>query len=129
MIQPELEAASALISHALRRLAAPRELVLAYIERFREAMEGPARSAVTASEPLPRVEDVTIAAGSLADQSLREARIRERLGVTVVAVTRADGEVLVHPSAETVLRPGDTVRVFGRPEQVEAFAREARTES
>ena len=39
VIQPELEAASTLIRHALRRLDLPRERVLAYLEQFREAME------------------------------------------------------------------------------------------
>ena len=33
--------------------------------------------------------------------------------------------MVVNPSAETRLRPGDRVRVFGLPEQVDAFRREA----
>ncbi len=36
-------------------------------------------------------------AGGIADQSLRDARIRERLGVTVVAVTRSEGDTLLPP--------------------------------
>jgi K+/H+ antiporter YhaU regulatory subunit KhtT len=47
--------------------------------------------------------------------------VRERFGVTVVAVTRADGESLLNPSPDTILRPGDRLRVFGLPDQLDAF--------
>ena len=77
---------------------------------------------------LPEIRDITIDAGGLADQSLREARIRERFGVTVVVLTRATGEVVLHPSAETVLRPGDRALVFGLPEQIARLARELTTD-
>src|SRR5438445_35971 len=39
VIQPELEAATTLIRHALRRLSLPRESVLAYLEQYRDALE------------------------------------------------------------------------------------------
>jgi voltage-gated potassium channel len=55
-------------------------------------------------------------------RTLRDTRIRERFGITVVAIRRATGELLVNPSPETVLLPGDRVRVFGLPEQIQAFA-------
>jgi K+/H+ antiporter YhaU regulatory subunit KhtT len=71
------------------------------------------------------VQEVTMGAGALADLSLGEARVRERFGVTVVSVERPEGEVVVNPSADTRLRPGDRLRVFGLPEQVEAFRLEA----
>ncbi len=45
--------------------------------------------------------------------------------MTVVALTRTDRSVVLHPRPETLLRPGDTVRVFGLPDQIEAFRREA----
>jgi K+/H+ antiporter YhaU regulatory subunit KhtT len=73
---------------------------------------------------LPDVRELALRRGGVADQSLRDARIRERFGVTVVAVRRADGLVF-NPAPETILRPGDVVRVFGLPEQIEAFASEA----
>ncbi len=77
---------------------------------------------------LPQLADIALGPGALADQSLREARIRERLGVTVVAVTHSGGGTTVNPSAETILRSGDRVRVFGLPEQIAAFRGEATTE-
>jgi CPA2 family monovalent cation:H+ antiporter-2 len=127
VIQPELEAASTLIRHALRRLDLPRDRVLAYLDRFRVAMEDVPSEA--AAEALPGTAEVLLgAARQLTDRSLRAARIRERFGVTVVALTRAGGGVLPHPPAETILRARDTVRVFGLPAQIAAFREAARGE-
>jgi monovalent cation:H+ antiporter-2, CPA2 family len=120
VIQPELEAASTLIRHALRRLSLPRERVLAYLEHFREALEA-TRPAEAGGERLPELREVTLGAGALADRTLREARVRERFGVSVMAITRADGTLVLHPSADTLLRRGDRVRLFGLPEQVDAL--------
>jgi CPA2 family monovalent cation:H+ antiporter-2 len=126
VIQPEVEAGATLIRHTLRRLALPRDEVLAYLERFRVAMED-APSAPVGDEALPVIADVVLGESApVTDQSLRDARVRERFGVTVVAVTRASGDFRLHPAAETVLRPGDRLRVFGLPAQIEAFRREAR---
>jgi CPA2 family monovalent cation:H+ antiporter-2 len=124
VIQPELEAAATLIRHSLRRLALPTDRVLAYLERFRGAMEMGDTARGAGGDRLPRVADIVLGQGTLADQSLREARVRERLGVTVVAVTHAGGEIIMNPSAETILRAGDRVRIFGLPEQIEAFRAE-----
>lgn len=124
LIQPETEAAATLIRHALRRLAVPQERVLAYLERFRGVMEM-AEAPGTPGGALPALEEISVGAGALADQTLGEGRVRERLGVTVVAITRPGGAVLLNPTAETVLRSGDRVRIFGLPEQIAAFRREA----
>jgi CPA2 family monovalent cation:H+ antiporter-2 len=128
VIQPELEAAATLIRHALRELALPAPRVLDYLTRFRVAMTpaaADARGGLGPAEALPEVNEVVLGAGGLADVSLGEARVRERFGVTVVSVERAGGEVLVNPSADTRLRPGDRLRVFGLPEQIDAFRAEA----
>jgi CPA2 family monovalent cation:H+ antiporter-2 len=126
VIQPEVEAASTLIRHALRRLALPRERVLAYLDRFRVAMEGPPPDAAP-GEALPEISDVVLGdSPGVTDQSLRDAQIRERFGVTIVALTRLNNEFVLHPGPETILRPGDTARVFGLPAQIEAFRLEAR---
>jgi CPA2 family monovalent cation:H+ antiporter-2 len=127
VIQPEVEAAATLIRHALRRLALPRDRVLTYLERFRVAMEGTPTGGAR-GEALPEVVDVSLGQASpLADQSLRQARVRERFAVTVVALTRSDG-VAINPTADTVLRAGDTVRVFGLPAHLEEFRQETRSD-
>ena len=121
VIQPELEAASTLIRHALRRLSLPRERVLAYLEHFRDALELTRPPEGGAAERLPELREVTLDAGVLTNRTLRDARVRERFGVSVMAITRADGTLVLHPSADTLLRRGDRVRLFGLPEQLEAL--------
>jgi CPA2 family monovalent cation:H+ antiporter-2 len=122
IIQPELEAAGTLIRHALARLQLPKSMALAYLERFREAMES-AEAPPAGPDSLPEVREVAVGTDGVADQSLRESRIRERFGVTVVAVVRA-GDVILNPPPDTMLRPGDRVRLFGLPAQIERFVRD-----
>ena len=120
-IQPELETATTLIRHALERLSLPRDRVLAYLNRYRGAMESVDSGGEIPGAALPRLHEVTLRGGSLVDQSLREAHVRERFGVTVVAVTRANGETVLHPTADTVLRAGDRLRLFGLSPQIDAL--------
>jgi len=122
VIQPELEAAGTLIRHALARLRLPKSLALDYLERFRDAMES-GKGTASPSPAMPEVREVAVANDGVADQSLRESRIRERFGVTVVAVVKA-GDVILNPPPDTVLRPGDRVRLFGLPAEIERFVRE-----
>jgi Trk K+ transport system NAD-binding subunit len=127
VIQPEFEAASTLIRRALRGLDLPRDRVLAYLELLRKATELTVPAELSSAQAFPELREVSLVADGLADQSLRDARIRERFGVTVVAVMQAAGETVVHPSPDTILRLGDRLLVFGLPEQIAAFEREART--
>jgi CPA2 family monovalent cation:H+ antiporter-2 len=121
VIEPEVEAAAAFIRHALDHLALPEDGLGRYLERFRGAMSaGPARLGGEAG--LPEVREVPLPAGALADRTLRDARVRERFGITVVAIARADGTGLVNPPADTILRAGDRLRVFGLPSQIDALA-------
>ena len=76
---------------------------------------------------LAEVREVKLTEDGMIDQSLREAQIRERFGVTVVGIIRADGTIVQTPSAETILRPGDRVRIFGIPSQIDAFVSAAET--
>jgi CPA2 family monovalent cation:H+ antiporter-2 len=122
VIQPELEAAGTLIRHALARLQLPKTLALDYLERFRDAMES-AQARPVRSEAMPEVREVAVSSDGVADQSLRESRIRERFGVTVVAVVKA-GDIILNPPPDTVLRPGDRVRLFGLPGEIDRFVRE-----
>ena len=121
VIQPEQEAASTLIRHALERLSLPRDRVLAYLNSYRGAMESEEVAAKAPVAGLPRLRVVTLRGGDLIGLSLGEARVRERFGVNVVAVERATSETVLDPSADTVLREGDRVRLFGLPRQIEAL--------
>ncbi len=121
IIQPELEASATMIRHALDSLKLPGDQTSAYLERFREAV-GTAHAVTTVTQAsLPDVYEFEVDGPPLADKSLREARIRERFGVTVVAVRKSSGEVLINPPAETVINTGDRIRVFGLRDQIDDF--------
>ncbi len=121
IIQPELEASATMIRHTLDYLNLPADQTSDYLERFCEAV-GTARAATSAAPtPLPNVYEFDVDGPPLADQSLRESRIRERFGVTVVAVRRSSGELVLNPPPETVISSGDKIRVFGLPEQIKSL--------
>ncbi len=123
VVQPRMEGATFLIQEALARLGLPAGRVDAYLDRFREAMSLPGRRCPPGPDVLPELRELEVGErADLADRSLREARVRERFGVLVLAIRRADGSSTLNPSPDTPLRPGDRVRAFGLPEQLEQFA-------
>ena len=60
-------------------------------------------------------------AHALAGHSLRDADIKRRTGVIVVAIKRADGRVIFPPSGDEILAPGDSVVFLGRRDNLEQF--------
>jgi Trk K+ transport system NAD-binding subunit len=116
------------IRDALAQLTLPQDRVTAYLNRFRRAMELPATQIVADRDTLPQVREISIGTGPIADQSMREARVRERFGVTVLTVSRADGgELVINPPPDTILRSGDRVRLFGLADQIRAFVASAQS--
>lgn len=57
----------------------------------------------------------------LAGLSLRDADIKRRTGVIVVAIKRADGRLNFPPSGDEILAPGDSIVILGRRENLEMF--------
>jgi voltage-gated potassium channel len=70
----------------------------------------------TSSENLDlNLEQVHITANSpLAGQNLVDAGLRQRFGVVVVGIRRADGKMDFNPEPETTIRAGDDLVVLGR---------------
>jgi len=67
-----------------------------------------------------QIEEITLKSGSgLVGQSLGERRVHQELGVTVVAIKRADGELVSNPSGSTVLEVGSTLIVLGHRDQLD----------
>lgn len=56
----------------------------------------------------------------LVGQTLADARVRERTGVSIVAIER-DGTVVPAPGPDTVIESGDTLVVIGSEEDVRSF--------
>lgn len=58
----------------------------------------------------------------LIGQTLQEAEVRARTGVSVIAILRPEGSV-ASPPPDARFRDGDTLVVIGQPDQVETFLR------
>src|SRR4029079_18828729 len=62
-----------------------------------------------------QIEEVKVSAGSsLAGASLRHTRVRQDLGIVVVAILRANGELLYNPPADTVVEPEAVLITLGQ---------------
>lgn len=69
------------------------------------------------------LDEIPVAAGGELDgKELRETEVRERFGVTVLAL-RSDDGLDTHPSAELRLRAGDVMVVLGAEDDVHAIRR------
>jgi len=110
LIQPETEAAATLIRTRSAAWSFPgaHPRYLAFPRRHDGHRRGGLRRGAA------RVEDRD--GGGARDQTLGEARVRERFG-DVVAITKA-AALSAQTHADTVLRTGDRVRVFGLPDQL-----------
>jgi voltage-gated potassium channel len=63
------------------------------------------------------IEQVLVAERSaFIEQSLAEMHVRKELGVIVLAIRKANGEMLFNPPAESKISGGDHLIVMGRPE-------------
>jgi CPA2 family monovalent cation:H+ antiporter-2 len=121
IIQPELEASSTVIRHAFSYLKVPDEQIRAYLRGFRKAMDALQEKPAASPMTFPEVREVTLAASELAGCTIRDSRIRERFDVTLVSVTRPSGETLLDPHPDTKLERGDKLRIFGLPDDIDAF--------
>lgn len=63
------------------------------------------------------IEQVRVSDGcAFVDQSLAEMHVRRELGVIVLAIRKADGEMQFNPPAEAKISGGDHLIVMGRPD-------------
>jgi hypothetical protein len=121
VVQPEIEASATLVSNALQYLNLPGANQQAYIEALRAGL-GNSTPPLRMTANFPSLQDITIGDFTGDGETLGEAHVRERFGVTVVAVVPLSGDVVVNPPATTSLRSGDKLRVFGLPKQIAEFA-------
>jgi voltage-gated potassium channel len=63
------------------------------------------------------IEQLTVESGSgLAGKTLAELNVRRDLKVIVLAIRRADGEMMFNPGAEAKIEAGDSLVVMGEQE-------------
>jgi voltage-gated potassium channel len=68
------------------------------------------------------MEEVVVGEGSaLAGVALKDSGIRQKLDLILVAIKRADGEMLFNPTLQTHLKAGDTLIALGLRHNLEAL--------
>jgi K+/H+ antiporter YhaU regulatory subunit KhtT len=126
VVQPEMEASATLVSKALRCLNLSQVNAQAYSEVLRAGLDNYVGVSV-ANTNFPALQEVKVGQFPGDGETLGEAHVRERFGVTVVAILTDSGEAIVNPPATASIRAGDTLRVFGLPKQIADFASYIRT--
>lgn len=88
------------------------ELLRPHVVRFLDEM-------LRDKEARLRIEEASVgAAGALVGASLRDANLRERAGVLVIAVRAPDGTLTYVPPSDLELTAGQTLIAIGRPDQI-----------
>ena len=126
VVQPEMEASATLVSNALRYLNLSQVNAQAYGEALRAGLDNYAGASVP-NINFPALQEIRVGQFPGDGETLGEAHVRERFGVTVVAILTNSGEVTINPPATASIRAGDTLRVFGLPKQIADFASYVRT--
>jgi voltage-gated potassium channel len=71
-----------------------------------------------------QIEEVVVAKGTpLCGKTLRDANLRDNMGVVVLAMREPDGEIVFNPKGDTVIEPASIVVVVGRREQLDELER------
>jgi CPA2 family monovalent cation:H+ antiporter-2 len=125
-IPEEFETSIEIFARVLRRYLVPREDIERQIAAIREGgyemlrqLRPPPMLFPELQQHLADLEVETFriaAAAPAAGRTLAELRLREQLGVTVLAIRR-DGETLTNPWGGTSLQAGDLVITLGKPVQ------------
>jgi CPA2 family monovalent cation:H+ antiporter-2 len=132
VIPEEFETSIEIFSRVLHRYLVPRDEIERQIREIRRsgyemfrtisAAHGPAlglqRFLSGLSFEVYRVDGASPVAG----QTLEESRIRERSGASVLAIHRADGEMVFNPGPDIRMEPDDLALLLGTHEQISAAA-------
>lgn len=131
VIPEEFETSIEVFSRVLSHYLVPHQTIDTFIERIRaenydmlRSMDRPGTALATLEGGLSgvAVEAYAVPEGApLAGRTLKESNLRQRHGVTVVAIRRG-GETIASPDGEQTLLAGDVAYLLGSPEALRAAA-------
>jgi voltage-gated potassium channel len=68
------------------------------------------------------IEQVRVAESSeMVSRTIKEMQLRKEVGVIVMAIRKADGQMMFNPPADTAVQGGDFLIVMGRPDNLRAL--------
>jgi CPA2 family monovalent cation:H+ antiporter-2 len=124
VIQPEEEAGLQMVRHMILHLQPDSYNVIDYLEDlyFKDYHE------IMRHQNPPQTEDevLKIRTYKLEDSHLiglaiRASGIREATGCSVVTIKRADGEIIINPHSNEIIKTGDTLIMMGSLSQLDVF--------
>jgi monovalent cation:H+ antiporter-2, CPA2 family len=131
VVPEEFETSIEIFTRVLSKYLMPRDEIAVFTNTIRadnydmlRSLSGPKTSAGSISADLPDIEVATLRIytkdDTLVGKTLLETDVRNRFGITVVAIKR-DGQTLLEVNAKTKLKRGDVVYVVGKPSDVMRF--------
>lgn len=125
VIPEEFETAIDLFERVLSNMLLPQNKIDTTIARIRDDHYGIFYDKKEGERPnilkeIPNIEILALSVNEqsvLAGKSLSESQLREKSGVTLVAIKRND-HLIDHPSSSTRLLSGDIAYILGKPEQI-----------
>ena len=74
-----------------------------------------------------QIEEARVETGSaLAGRSLKDSRLRQELGIIIVAIKKPDGRMVFNPSPDVPMEVGDLLITLGHREQLDRLETLAR---
>ncbi len=67
------------------------------------------------------LEEVHVSSAVFANKTLSQIQARHHTGCTIIGVKSSDGQYIVNPGANTILKPNSKLFVLGSPEQIKQF--------
>jgi CPA2 family monovalent cation:H+ antiporter-2 len=133
VIQPEFEGGNEMIRHTLVHLGIPASALESYLHELRKERYGSVLQGwlerESSFEKLQKMQEIEIERDSAFEKcTLKEAKVRERTGVSVLSLKKRDGSLITNPSPEAIMEVGDRVVIIGQPSQILEFMQMSRAE-
>jgi len=131
VVQPEFEASLELSTHLFAGLGIPLATIQQSIQQIRDSHYATFRSDLSKDQIFREIKEATRAMTTklytlpqnsvLIGKSLGESHLRSLTGVIVMAITRASGDKIEFPEADTILEDGDNYLLVGEVDELVAF--------
>jgi CPA2 family monovalent cation:H+ antiporter-2 len=131
VVQPEFEASLELSTHLFSGLGFPLAAIQQNIQQIRDSHYSTLRPEQSKDQIFREIKEATrtmkskiyaLPANSvLLGKTLERSHLRSLTGVILMAITRASGEKIDYPEADTLLEDGDTYLLVGEVDELTAF--------
>ena len=130
VIPEEFETSIEIFTRVLTKYLVPKEQIEEFIRKVRadgyDILRGISVPSASASDLSLNLAGIEVSSYIIADaspavgKSMSEAQFRNKFGITVIAV-QSDGNTMINPGSDVVLKEGDILYAMGKPEQLSAF--------